>query len=44
MEGLLLTADYHLSHHPVRAWAAGPPVTSRFWLLLAALYNIKYLP
>ena len=44
MEGLLVTADYHLSHHPVRAWTACLPVTSRFWLLLAALYNIKYLP
>lgn len=44
MEGLLVTADYHLSHHPVRAWTACLPVTSRFWLLLAALYNIQYLP
>ena len=47
MGGLLITVEYHLPHsntpHLMRAWTTCFPMTARFWLFLAALYNIKYL-
>lgn len=48
MEGLLVTAEYQLSHsdthHPTMAWTAYLPVATRFWFFRAALYNVKCLP